>query len=167
MRHAIVLMTLVLAGCSQSDTDRPVMSASAPAPEYTAEEKATLLASFPEPYNQADLEAGARQFGKCRSCHTVSADKMNLTGPHLYGLFGRKAGTEPDYTFTDAMKGHEVVWDFETLDAFIRSPQTVVKATKMGYMGIKDDVQRRDLIAWLAVQTTLRPMTETESEVAP
>lgn len=165
----LMATAMFITGCNQSETDRPVMPASAVVQEYSPQEKAALLASFPTPYNEADLEAGAIQYGKCRSCHTVSADKVNLTGPHLYGLFGRKAGSEPDYPYTAQMKAHEVVWDFESLDTFIRSPQTVVKGTKMGYMGIKDDIQRRDLIAWLAIQT--RPLETSvltaTSEITP
>lgn len=122
--------------------------------EYTPAEKAAIQATFPAPYNTADLAAGEKQFGKCRSCHTITPGKMNLTGPHLYGVFGRKSGTVAGYTFTEAMTAHNVVWDFDTLDTYINAPQTVVKGTKMGYAGIQNETDRHNLIAYLKLETT-------------
>ncbi|MGA9657980.1 MAG: cytochrome c family protein [Asticcacaulis sp.] len=121
---------------------------------FTDAEKKTIQASFPAPYDTADLAAGEQQFVKCRACHTITANKMNLTGPHLYGLFGRKSGTEPGYTYSEAMKNHNVVWDFATLDTYIAAPQTVVKGTKMSYQGIKDETDRHNLLAYLKLETT-------------
>lgn len=132
--------------------------------DYTAAEKTALVAAMPAPYNAADLTDGEKQFGKCRACHTITADKMNLTGPHLYGLFGRQAGSEPDYAYSDAMKAYAVAWDFATLDRFIEAPQAEVKGTKMAYLGIKDAEQRRNLIAYLKVQTAPRAKTTAASQ---
>ena len=76
-----------------------------------------------------------------------------MTGPHLYGVFGRHAATAKSYTYSDAMTKHDVVWDFNTLDVYLKAPQQVVKGTKMGFMGIESDTQRRNLIAYLALET--------------
>ena len=54
------------------------------------------------------------------------------------------------------MTKHDVVWDFDTLNAYIEAPQAVVKGTKMSYTGIKDADQRRNLIAYLKVEGTPR-----------
>jgi cytochrome c len=41
------------------------------------------------------------------------------------------------------------VWNEATLDRFLRSPLKAVPGTSMGYDGIKDDGERRDLILFL------------------
>jgi len=146
---------LILTGCERkADNDDGVDIAIAAPHEYTAAEKTAIQATFPAPYNTADLADGEAQFNKCRSCHTIGPDKMNVVGPHLYGVFGRKSGTEPGYSFTPAMTAHNVVWDFDTLDAYLTAPQAVVKGTKMTYQGIKDDTQRHNLIAWMKLVST-------------
>jgi len=146
---------LLLCACHKADTASATDdNAFAEPPEFTAAQKAKIVATFPAPYNTADLDAGEKQFNKCRSCHTITAGKMNMTGPHLYGVFGRHAATAEGYTYSDAMKAHNVVWDFDTLDVYLKSPQTVVKGTKMGFMGIQNDTDRHNLIAYLKAETT-------------
>ncbi len=158
MIKAILLLSaagLVLGACSpKADNDDAPDVVMATPHVYSDAEKIAIQATFPAPYNTADMAAGEKQFNKCRACHTIGADKMNLVGPHLYGLFGRKSGTEPGYTFTEAMTAHNVTWDYDTLDAYIAAPQTVVKGTKMSYQGIKDETDRHNLIAYLKLETT-------------
>ncbi|ESQ89279.1 hypothetical protein ABAC460_13375 [Asticcacaulis sp. AC460] len=160
MKQVVVLgfAILALSACGRkADNDNGAVVELAQTVDYTPAEKAALLAAMPAPFNAADLADGEKQFAKCRSCHTITADKSNLTGPHLYGVFGRKSGTEPGYLFTEAMTGHDTVWDFATLDTFISAPQATVKGTKMSFQGIADAEHRRNLIAYLKVQTTPRP----------
>jgi len=169
MMKAILFLAagLALTGCGQKadNDDAPDMAVATPH-VYTDAEKTAIQATFPAPYNTADLAAGEKQFTKCRACHTVGPDRMNLVGPHLYGVFGRKSGTESGYTFSEAMTAHNAVWDFDTLDAYIAAPQTVVKGTKMSYQGIKDETDRHNLIAYLKLETTPYAPTATASEAA-
>jgi cytochrome c len=158
MTRSILLLIgagLILTACSpRADNDEAPDVMMATPHSYSTAETAAVQASFPAPYNTADLAAGEAQFNKCRACHTIGPDKMNLVGPHLYGVFGRKSGTEPGYTFTEAMTAHNVTWDFDTLDAYLAAPQVVVKGTKMSYQGIKDETDRHNLIAYLKLETT-------------
>ena len=145
---------LILGACHKASSSSGADAAFAEPPEFTATQKAQILATFPAPYNTADLDAGEKQFNKCRSCHTITADKSNMTGPHLYGVFGRHSATAEGYTYSDAMKAHNVTWDFDTLDVYLKSPQTVVAGTKMGFTGIENDTDRHNLIAYLKAETT-------------
>jgi cytochrome c len=158
MTRSILLLisaALMLSACSpKADNDDSPDVVMVTPHTYSDAEKTVLQATFPAPYNTADLAAGESQFNKCRACHTIGPDKMNLVGPHLYGVFGRKSGTEPGYTFTEAMTAHKVTWDFDTLDAYLAAPQVVVKGTKMSYQGIKDETDRHNLIAYLKLETT-------------
>ena len=97
----------------------------------------------------ADVEAGAKVFkAQCTACHTIVEHKK-LIGPSLFGVFGRKAGSE-DFAYSDANKNSGLVWDEATLDKYLTSPKTVVPGTKMTYAGLKNDEQRANVIAYLA-----------------
>jgi cytochrome c len=122
----------------------------APAP-LSAADKATL-ASLPAPYNAGDPDNGRRQFGQCRSCHSITQGGPNMTGPNLWGVYGRKAGTEAGYTYSDGIKGAGWTWDAKKLDAWIKDPRAVMQDTKMTFLGIKNDKNRIDVIAYLRLQ---------------
>ena len=97
----------------------------------------------------ADAEAGGKVFkAQCTACHSIVEHKK-LIGPSLFGVFGRKSGSE-DYAYSDANKNSGLTWDAATLDKYLLSPRTVVPGTKMTYAGLKNDEQRADLIAYLA-----------------
>jgi cytochrome c len=52
---------------------------------------------------EGDAAAGATVFKKCAVCHIADTDK-NKVGPSLNHLFGRKAGTHPNFAYSPAMK---------------------------------------------------------------
>ncbi len=90
--------------------------------------------------------AGIAIYDRCVACHTFTYDR---TGPRHCGLLGRRAGSEPGFAYSDAMKQSKLVWDERTLDRFLADPLKVVPGTNMGYAGVKDDQERADLIAYL------------------
>ena len=96
----------------------------------------------------ADLANGRTQFKKCEACHTLKQGD-NKIGPHLAGLFGRKAGTAPGFAHSTAMKDSGIVWDEKTLDDYIAAPAKMVKGAKMVFAGIAKPEDRADLIAFL------------------
>ena len=109
------------------------------------------LSSFDARSEEGDAAAGATVFKKCATCHIVESDK-NKVGPSLNGLFGRKAGTHPDFAYSAAMKAagdSGVVWDETALRDYLHNPKAKVKGTKMAFAGLKDDQEITDLIAYL------------------
>jgi cytochrome c len=98
--------------------------------------------------NDGDLEISFNDH--CRECHSFVKDDNRL-GPSLYGVVGRKAGTEPGYAFTQSMKDSGVVWDPATLDKWIADPDAVVPGNGMSppYGGITDAAIRARIIAFL------------------
>ena len=155
-RAIIVLASIALAACGQpsSPTTEPAPVAAAPVAARTPEQIATLLAALPAPYDGADYDNGKRTFAQCRSCHTVEADGSNKVGPHLHGMFGRTAGTVADFrNYSAALKSSGIVWDEAKLDAWVTNPRDLVPDNSMVFPGIRKDEDRRDLIAYLKVET--------------
>jgi cytochrome c len=97
----------------------------------------------------ADANAGKEVFTKkCAMCHSVEAGK-NKMGPSLAGVVGRKAGTAPDYNYSDAMKGYGKEWTAETLEPWLTDPKATVPGTKMVFAGLKNKDDRDNVIAYL------------------
>ena len=73
-----------------------------------------------------DVAAGEKVFKKCKACHVVNKEQ-NRTGPHLVNLFGRAAGSLEGYKkYSKAMKSSGIVWDEETLDAYLKAPKKYI-----------------------------------------
>lgn len=97
----------------------------------------------------ADPVAGEKVFKKCKACHLVDAEK-NKTGPHLVNLFGREAGAIESFKkYSKQMKSSGIIWDDETLDAYLVAPRRYVKGTRMAFAGLKKEKDRADVIAYM------------------
>jgi len=95
-----------------------------------------------------DVAKGKKVFNKCKACHVADTEK-NKIGPHLVGMFGRKAGSLENFKYSKAMKNSGVVWTEETLGTYLKKPRTFIKGTRMAFAGLKKDQDRADLIAYL------------------
>lgn len=84
----------------------------------------------------------------CAVCHTVEPGK-NKIGPSLAGVVGRKAGTAPGYSYSDANKKSGITWTEAELDKYLTDPKAVVPGTKMIFAGLKNPDQRKAVIAYL------------------
>ncbi|WP_296596247.1 cytochrome c family protein [Phenylobacterium sp.] len=156
---AATLATLAAACSKSQDSASPASeeTAAAPAapaaPEVSDEEKKEILASYPAPYNTADLANGKAKFALCQSCHTIAPGGANMTGPNLHGIFGKKSASNPDFKYSDALKNAGWTWDAAHLDQWLEKPQTFLPGTKMSFAGLKDAKDRTDLIGYLMVET--------------
>ena len=94
------------------------------------------------------IAAGQEIYERCAACHSLDRDRV---GPRHCGVFGRRAGSVPGFAYSEAMRASGIVWNRQTLDAFIADPLGTVPGTFMGYAGIKDSEERAQLLAFLAV----------------
>lgn len=108
---------------------------------------AGLLALPLSAYAQGEAAAGEKTFAHCAPCHSAKPGE-NKVGPSLGGVFGRKIGTEPGYSYSSAMKGANVTWDEKTLDDYLQGPSKFVRGTKMVY-SVPNEKDRQDVIAYL------------------
>jgi nitrite reductase (NO-forming) len=110
--------------------------------------------------------AGQQVFKKCQACHSLEPGK-NLLGPSLGGIVGRKAGSEPSYSYSPAMKQAGLVWDRATLDAYLADPEKVVPGNKMPFPGLKTEQDRADLIAFLSAAGSSAPPSAATTPSTP
>lgn len=107
----------------------------------------------PEPWLESDAP-GPKMFRKCAACHALTTDEPARSGPHLAGLFGRRAGSVDGYRYSSALRRSHLVWNDETLRAlFAEGPDIYLPGTKMPVQKINDPVRLDALIAYLRVLT--------------
>ncbi|WP_245474776.1 c-type cytochrome [Bradyrhizobium sp. Leo121] len=111
-----------------------------------------LLASFAsgQPMAQDAGASGQQLFNNsCRTCHTTK-EGDNRFGPHLHNIIGRKAGSLPNYRYSEAMQSADFVWDEDKLGRFIQNPDALVPGNGMTpYTGVRSAEDKAKIIAFL------------------
>jgi nitrite reductase (NO-forming) len=133
------------ANAPQTNAQAP---AAAPAPAPPSQPGSNTGAT-PAPIAGGDPAAGKLVFRKCQVCHSLDPGK-DILGPSLAGVVGRKAGAEPNYAYSPAMKSANLTWDAKTLDAYLDDPQKAIPGNKMPFPGLKTAQDRLDVIAYVA-----------------
>jgi cytochrome c2 len=111
-----------------------------------------LVLAGPAATQDGKPEDGAEVFKKCRACHDVGPTAKNKVGPLLNDIVGRKAGTIEGFAYSDANKNagaKGLVWTEEVLFQYLEKPLTFMPGTKMAFAGLKDEQDRKDVIAYL------------------
>ena len=107
-----------------------------------------LLASFRAASAQ-DAALGEKVFIKCKACHQIGESAKIAVGPVLNGVVGRKAGTYPDYSYSDANKNSGLTWDEATLTEYLKNPRAKIPGTKMIFPGLPKDEDISNVVAYL------------------
>jgi cytochrome c len=94
----------------------------------------------------ADAEHGKQLFVACAACHSEKADGI---GPSLKGVYGRKSAALEDFRYSNPMKRANLVWNAETLRAYLIDPQAKVKGNRMPFGGVASPQEADDLVAYL------------------
>ncbi|HMO09250.1 MAG TPA: c-type cytochrome [Paracoccaceae bacterium] len=114
-----------------------------------------------------DAANGEKLFGQCQTCHVVQneagetlAGRNSRTGPNLYGVIGRQAGSVEGFRYQASIvkAGEEgLVWDEAELAAYLLNPPEFLKArlgdprarSGMAHR-VRNDGDAADLVAFLA-----------------
>ena len=64
-------------------------------------------------------------------------------------MIGRHSAVTTDYVYSDAMKSANLIWDRDTLVAYLEAPKKVVPGTRMIFWGLSDPAKIEDLLAYL------------------
>jgi cytochrome c len=109
-----------------------------------------LLLLAAEPALAGDAAAGKVLFTqKCSICH-APVEGQNKIGPSLWGVVGRKAGSLPGYSYSDAMKNANRTWDEATLSDYLTNPRQKIPGIKMLFPGLPNETDRQNVIAYLS-----------------
>ena len=88
---------------------------------------------------------------RCAICHTLTGDSARRAGPSLANLFGRRAGSVPDYSYSQTLQQSRIIWNAATIDAlFDQGPDVYIRGTKMPVQRITRPGDRADLIEYLS-----------------
>ena len=101
---------------------------------------------------QGNAAEGENVFKKCKTCHDIGDGAKNKIGPVLNNIVGRKAASIDGYAFSSDLKAlgsQGFVWTEENLNKYLTNVKDVVAHGKMVFPGLKDDQDRKDLIAYL------------------
>lgn len=82
---------------------------------------------------------------QCAACHSLD---YNGVGPAHRGVFGRKAGSAPGYSYSAALSASGVVWNAQTLERWLTDPERFIPGQKMGFK-VNAHADRAALIAYL------------------
>ena len=141
---------------------------------------ATVLALSGVAFAEGDIEKGEKVFKKCKACHAVVTGegealmKGGKTGPNLYGIIGRTAGTAEDFgKYSDSLVAAGeggLVWTEELLATFTMDPKAFL-AEQLGGSAksnmtfkLRKDEEAANVAAFLASLAPAPEMTEGEEE---
>lgn len=131
---------------------------------------AATLAAAPalaESHASGDPAKGEAVFKKCVSCHVVQngagevlAGRNAKTGPNLYGVAGRHAGSVEGFRYGDSLKAAGeagLVWDEEHFVAYVLDPKKFLadylndpKARSKMSFKLRSEDEAKDVYAYLA-----------------
>lgn len=91
---------------------------------------------------------------QCSACHSINKGGANGVGPNLYGVLGSKMFATAGYSFSSAAKTHATGgWTVHEMNEWLYDPMKAVPGTHMAYPGIKNNVARANMIAYLNQQS--------------
>jgi cytochrome c len=111
---------------------------------------AALLAS-------ADATKGADVFKKCSACHTITPGGAAGVGPNLHGVMGKPIAGGA-FAYSDALKGVGGNWDWDKMNAWLKSPRKFADGTKMTFAGLSNPQDRANVILYLNQQGSNLPL---------
>ncbi len=114
-----------------------------------------------------DASKGEQVFAKCTACHTIEQGGANGIGPNLWAVMGSQIGSHvPGYAYSSALVDKGGVWDWETMDAWLKSPRAFANGTKMSFAGLSKIEDRAAVAIYMNEYGSNLPVPEYVEVVA-
>lgn len=104
------------------------------------------------------IAAGEKVFQKCQSCHSINAGGANGIGPNLHGAMGGSVAAHPAFAYSAELKAHGGKWEWDTMNAWLKSPKAYVPGTKMSFAGLSKIEDRAAVAMYLNSQGSNLPV---------
>jgi cytochrome c2 len=119
-------------------------------------------------FADGDASAGKALFElQCAACHTAEPnDNGGVQGPSLIGVFGRPVGGDKEFSYTTELRASKLIWDAQTLDRFLATPDKLVPGTAM-VVALPNQVDRDNLIAYLRATLARSPSSSPPTSSLP
>lgn len=149
IRNTLLFAGLMLAACSGGDAKtvetptKPVPQTQAPAPKNVA------VSQVADP-----MERGAKLYKRCQTCHTLGAGEKHKVGPNLFGIYGLKAGSMEGFAYSKVMESSDIIWDDDTLSAYIENPRKFMPGNRMSFAGLRKPEDRKAVLDYMKAKTT-------------
>ena len=146
----------------------------------------TVIAApaYAESHSAGDVAAGEKAFRKCATCHVVRDDegqvlagKKAKSGPNLFGIIGRQAGSIEGFRYGKSIiaAGEAgLIWDLEKFAIYAQDPKAFLQEflddkrarSKMSYKvrGEKDAVNLGAFLASLGPAEEVENATEENAD---
>ena len=112
---------------------------------------AVFTAATAAPAAAQDAAAGEAVFKRvCATCHNATVEGPRKLGPTLHGVVGRKVASVEGFRYSAAKRAADLVWTPDKIDPYLLNPREFMPGTTMAYAGLKNDNDRKNLIAYLA-----------------
>ena len=134
-----------------------------------AEQRVDSFGAPQEGEVKGDTERGKQVFLRCMACHSMNNEdyptsNQTKLGPDLDNLFGRQAGSHPDYqNYSLALKNAGFKWSEDRLDQWLQNPNAFLPGNTMAFAGLLRIEDRQNLLAYLRANSNTPP-AETKSD---
>ncbi len=118
-------------------------------PVQEAAAEATAPEGGPDP---ALVAEGEGIFRACAACHMIGEGAVNRVGPHLNGIIGEPVASREGFRYSPALReaGESgMVWDEETLSAYLEDPRGFIPGNRMAFRGLSSDVEITAVLAYI------------------
>ena len=85
-----------------------------------------------------DPDGDSKAFTRCRVCHASAPGAADLSGPNLWNVVGRDAGTGPRYRYSTAVVESGLTWNEQSLREYLANPSLTIPGTRMASAPISD-----------------------------
>jgi len=106
----------------------------------------------PDPELVAEGEALFRQ---CSACHQIGEGAVNRTGPRLNDTYGAPVGSHDGFRYSPAFVAAAeagMVWDDETLSAYLLDPRGFLPGNRMAFGGLRSEEEAAAMIAYIRAE---------------
>jgi cytochrome c2 len=104
----------------------------------------------------ADIAAGQSVFGMCSACHSTQDGAPNGIGPTLWNIVDQPVASVEGFPYSAALtelRQTGAVWDLALLSDYLENSMAAIPGTTMMFRGVRDPVDRINLLAYLASLT--------------